>query len=164
MHDLETTIVAIATPPGRGGIGCVRVSGPEALDIAASLFRGELVLDGRAHFGRMLARDGGAIDRGYALGFPPEAAYTGQPTVELWAHGSPVVLAELVEGAAAGGARPAGPGEFTYRALRHGRLDLARAEAVRDLIGARTLLQARLAHAQAEGALSRAPRRPRARD
>jgi len=156
MHDLETTIVAIATPPGRGGIGCVRVSGPQALDIAARLFHGELVLDGRAHFGRMLARDGGAIDRGYALGFSPEAAYTGQPTVELWAHGSPVVLAELVEGAAAGGARPAGPGEFTYRALRHGRLDLARAEAVRDLIGARTLLQARLAHAQAEGALSRA--------
>ena len=156
MHDLETTIVAIATPPGRGGIGCVRLSGPDALAVAGHLFQGVLVPDGRARFGRMLARDGGAIDRGYAVGFPSQAAYTGQPTVELWAHGSPVVLAELVEGAVARGARPAGPGEFTYRALRHGRLDLARAEAVRDLIGARTLLQVRLAHTQAEGALSRA--------
>ena len=156
MHDLETTIVAVATPPGRGGIGCVRLSGTDALSIAGGLFRGPLALDGQARFGRLLARDGGPIDRGFAVGFPPEHAYTGQSTVELWAHGSPVVLSELVEGALARGARPAGPGEFTYRALRHGRLDLARAEAVRDLIGARTLLQARLAHAQAEGALSRA--------
>ncbi len=156
MHDLETTIVAVATPPGRGGIGCIRVSGPEAVTVARHIFRGTVVLDGKARFGRLLARDGGAIDRGYAIGFAPERSYTGQATVELWAHGSPVVLAELVESALAGGARPAGPGEFTYRALRHGRLDLARAEAVRDLIVARTLLQARLAHAQAEGALSRA--------
>jgi tRNA modification GTPase len=156
MHDLETTIVAVATPPGRGGIGCVRLSGPQALEVAARLFRGPLALDGKARFGRLLARDGSAVDRGYAVGFSPEAAYTGQATVELWAHGSPVVLAELVRGAVAGGARPAEGGEFTYRALRHGRLDLARAEAVRDLIGARTLLQARVAHAQAEGALSRA--------
>lgn len=156
MHDLETTIVAVATAPGRGGIGCVRLSGPQAQAIAGHLFHGSLALDGRARFGRMLARDGTAIDHGFAVGFPETAAYTGQSTVELWAHGSPVVLAELVETAVLRGAQPAGPGEFTYRALRHGRLDLARAEAVRDLIGARTLLQARLAHAQAEGALSRA--------
>jgi tRNA U34 5-carboxymethylaminomethyl modifying GTPase MnmE/TrmE len=95
VHDLETTIVAVATAPGRGGIGCVRLSGPQAQAIAGHLFNGSLALDGRARFGRMLARDGTAIDHGFAVGFPETAAYTGQSTVELWAHGSPVVLAEL---------------------------------------------------------------------
>jgi tRNA modification GTPase len=156
VHDLQATLVAIATPPGRGGIGCVRLTGPGALDVARRLFRGRLALDRRVRFGRFLARDGRPMDRGFAVGFPEDAAYTGQPTVELWAHGSPAVLAEMVEVAVLHGAEPAGPGEFTYRALRHGRLDLARAEAVRDLVAARTLLQARVAHAQAEGALSRA--------
>jgi len=87
--------------------------------------------------------------------FPETGSFTGELTVELWPHASSAVLAELVEAAIGAGAVHAGPGEFTYRALCHGRLDLARAEAVRDLVEARTLYQARVAFSQAEGALSR---------
>ena len=158
MHDLETTIVAVATPPGRGGVGCVRLSGPQARKIAESLFlpAGHALPrpGGRLRFGRFTDREGQPLDHGYLALFAPEAAYTGELSAELWAHGSPAVLAALVEAAVSGGAAPAGPGEFTYRALRHGRLDLARAEAVRDLVQARTLYQARVAFAQAEGAVS----------
>ncbi len=106
-------------------------------------------------FGRFVGRDGGAIDHGYLVLFGRERAYSGEPTAELWTHGSPAVLSELTSAALALGASAAEPGEFTFRALRNGRLDLARAEAVRDLIGARTTYQARTALAQAEGALSR---------
>ena len=162
MHDLQRTIVAIATPPGRGGIGCVRISGPAALDVAASVFRparsgpagAEALPPARVRFGTFHAGNG-VMDHGFALHLPPTLSYTGEPTVELFPHGSPPVLAALVEAAIAAGCEPAGAGEFTYRALRHGRLDLARAEAVRDLVAARTLFQARVAFAQAEGALSR---------
>ena len=156
MHDLDVTLVAVASPPGRGGVGCVRISGPDAGTIAARLFRpAKGPAAGRPVFGRFLDRDGRAIDHGYLVEFPAEASFTGESTSELWPHGSPAVLAALVEAAIADGAVPAGPGEFTYRALRNGRLDLARAEAVRDLVAARTLYQARVAFAQAEGALSR---------
>lgn len=159
MHDLGTTLVAVATPAGRGGVGCLRISGPESLRIGRSLFRpnvaGQLVeADGRARFGSFLSREEKPLDHGYLIGFPAGGSYTGDLSVELWPHGSPAVLAELVEAAVAAGAEPAGPGEFTYRALCNGRLDLARAEAVRDLIEARTLYQARVAFAQADGALS----------
>jgi len=158
MHDLDVTLVAVATPPGRGGVGCVRISGPDAGTIAAGLFRPadpKGLATGRLAFGRFLDRDGRAIDHGYRVEFPAEASFTGESTSELWPHGSPAVLAALVEAAIGAGAVPAGPGEFTYRALRNGRLDLVRAEAVRDLVAARTLYQARVAFAQAEGALSR---------
>ena len=110
---------------------------------------------GRPSFGRFLDRGGRFIDHGYLVLFPADASFTGEPTAEWWPHGSPAVLAELIEGAVAAGATPAGPGEFTYRALRHGRIDLARAEAVADLVAARTLYQARIAFAQAEGSISR---------
>ena len=159
MHDLSTTLAAVATAPGRGGIGCVRISGPDAYTIAQGLVvtRTEFVLpgDGRPHFGTFLDGDGLELDHGYIVAFVAERAYTGEPTVELWPHGSPPVLDALTRAAVARGARPAGPGEFTYRALRHGRLDLARAEAVRDLIAARTVYQARVAFTQVEGALAR---------
>lgn len=159
MHDPDTTLVAVASPPGRGGVGCVRLSGAEAERIARALFRagrsGDAERGGAPRFGRFLARDRRPIDHGYLVLFEPGASFTGEPVAELWAHGSPAVLAELVEAAVVEGAVPAGPGEFTYRALRHGRLDLARAEAIRDLVASRTLYQARLAFAQAEGALSR---------
>jgi len=159
MHDLDATIVAVATPPGRGGVGCVRLSGPKAEAIAGSLFEpaaGRLPRPGgRPRFGRFLDREGSPLDHGYLLVFTPEGAYTGEPAAELWTHGSPAVLAALVDAAIGRGAAPAGPGEFTYRALRRGKLDLARAEAVRDLVHARTLYQARVAFAQAEGAVSR---------
>ena len=159
MHDLTFTIVAVATPPGRGGVGCIRLSGPDAHTVGAELFRParESPVDGsgRARFGRFLGRDGRPLDHGYLVRFDAGASFTGEDTSELWPHGSPAVLAELVGAALDRGAVAAGPGEFTYRALRNGRLDLARAEAVRDLVAARTLYQARVAFAQAEGALSR---------
>jgi tRNA modification GTPase len=159
VHDLSTTLAAVATAPGRGGIGCVRISGPDAYAIAHGLFltRKEFALpgDGRPHFVTFLDGDGRELDHGYIVAFVPERAYTGEPTVELWPHGSPPVLDALTRAAVARGARPAGPGEFTYRALRRGRLDLARAEAVRDLIAARTVYQARVAFKQVEGALAR---------
>ncbi len=158
MHDLTTTLVAVATPPGRGGVGCLRISGSRAEKIGRGLFRPAVAppeFGGRPCFGRFLDREQRRLDHGYLVLLPPDASFTGEPTAELWPHGSPAVLAELVEGALASGACAAGPGEFTYRALRNGRLDLARAEAVRDLVGARTLYQARVAFAQAEGALSR---------
>lgn len=156
MHDLSETIVAVATPPGRGGIGCVRLSGPAAHAIAAALFLPARESEtGPLRFGRFLGRDGTPVDHGYLVTFPRDGAFTGEESAELWAHGSPAVLRELVEASAARGARPAGPGEFTYRALRNGRVDLPKAEAVRDLVAARTLWQARLAFSQAEGGLAR---------
>jgi tRNA modification GTPase len=159
MHDLSTTLAAVATAPGRGGIGCVRISGPDAFAIAQTLFlartRLELLGDGRPHFGTFLDDDGRPLDHGYLVVFAAERAFTGEPTVELWPHGSPPVLDALTRAAVARGALLAGPGEFSYRALRRGRLDLARAEAVRDLIAARTVYQARVAFTQVNGALAR---------
>jgi len=159
MHDLSTTLAAVATAPGRGGIGCLRISGPGAYAIAVGLVSApsplDLPGDGRPRFSTFLDEQGTAVDHGYLVAFSPERAYTGEPTVELWTHGSPPVLEALTRAALARGALPAGPGEFTYRALRRGRLDLARAEAVRDLIAARTTYQARVAFRQVEGALAR---------
>jgi len=159
MHDLSTTLAAVATPPGRGGIGCLRISGPDAFAIAAKLFSGRGVLtlpgDGRPRFGTFLDEDANELDHGYLVAFAPGGAYTGEPTVELWTHGSPPVLEAMARAAVLRGAVPAGPGEFTYRALRRGRLDLNRAEAVRDLIAARTVYQARVAFRQLEGAAAR---------
>ena len=110
---------------------------------------------GPPSFGRFLDRQGRALDHGYLVLFPAGGSYTGESSAELWTHGSPAVLGELVEAAIAAGALPAGPGEFTYRAMRNGRIDLSRAEAVRDLVDARTRYQARLAFAQADGAVAR---------
>jgi tRNA modification GTPase len=159
VHDLSTTLAAVATAPGRGGVGCVRISGPDAYAIARALIRTggriELPGDGRPRFGTFVDDGGRAIDHGYVVAFRAESAYTGEPTVELWSHGSPPVLDALTRAAASRGAVLAGPGEFSYRALRHGRLDLARAEAVRDLVAARTAYQARVAFSQLGGALSR---------
>lgn len=159
MHALDTTLVAVGTPPGRGGVGCLRLSGLAAYDIARALFRARGARGaqpgGAPCFGRFLDRDRRPLDHGFLVLFDPEHAFSGEPTAELWTHGSPAVLGELVQAAVAAGAVAAGPGEFTYRALRNGRLDLARAEAIRDLVAARTAFQARVAAAQAEGALSR---------
>lgn len=158
MHDLSTTIVAVATPAGRGGVGCVRLSGSEATRIARVLFTPATVFESDRpimRFGHMLDRSGQRLDHGYLVFFPAGRSFTGETTVELWAHGSPAVLAEIVAAAIAAGAVAAEPGEFTYRALRHGRIDATRAEAVRDLVEARTLFQARVAFAQTEGAVAR---------
>ncbi len=150
------TIAAISTPPGRGGIGIVRLSGPHALDIANALLtlRNPLT-HARALFAEI--RDPETqhkLDEAIATWFAQPNSYTGEDLVEIAAHGSPVVLELLLRLAIRRGARLARPGEFTERAFLSGRIDLTQAEAVRDLIDSQTLYQARVAAEQMGGALS----------
>ncbi len=157
---IADTIAAVSTPPGRGGIGIVRLSGPGAADIAGQLVRLAGPLEqARARFGSVLdsSQTGSAaiIDQAVVTAFFGPHSYTGEDVVEIAAHGSPVVLEALLAAALALGARLAEPGEFTQRAFLAGRLDLTQAEAVHDLIAARTLEQARAAAQQMGGALSR---------
>jgi tRNA modification GTPase len=150
------TIVAISTPPGRGGIGIVRLSGPDACNIAAPMLRLRHPLAaGQARFGELLDRDGQKLDEIVATLFAAPHSYTGEDVLEIAAHGAPVLLEALVQQSIAAGARLANPGEFTERAFLSGRIDLTQAEAVRDLIDAQTLHQARIAAQQMEGALAR---------
>jgi tRNA modification GTPase len=158
VFSTEDSIVAIATPPGRGGIGIVRISGPSAHAIAAALLKHPTPLRARhATFTRVVAQDGGeaAYDEVVATFFPSPHSYTGDDVVEISAHGSPVVLNAIVTSAIAAGARLAAPGEFTLRAFLNGKRDLVQAEAVADLIDAATPLQARVAFDQLEGTLTR---------
>jgi tRNA modification GTPase len=153
------TIAAISTPPGRGGIGIVRLSGPEAASIGAQLVSLRQPLKhGCARLADALDGEGdGAarIDEVLVTLFAGPNSYTAEDVVEIAAHGSPVVLELLLRRALELGARLAEPGEFTQRAFLAGRLDLTQAEAVRDLIEAQTLTQARQAASQMGGALSR---------
>jgi tRNA modification GTPase len=153
------TIAAISTPPGRGGIGIVRLSGPQAASIAAQLIRMRQPLE-HAHprLAEVLDENdasGERIDEAMVTYFASPNSYTGDELVEIAAHGSPVVLDLLLRRGLALGARIANPGEFTERAFLAGKLDLTQAEAVRDLIDAQTLTQARQAASQMGGALSR---------
>jgi len=154
---LDDTIVAIATPAGRGGIGVVRLAGNEARTIAIPMLRLTHDLEpGRAHFGELIEPGTGQrIDEVVATFFAKPHSYTTDDVVEISCHGSPVVLRHVVEMAIAAGARLAEPGEFTMRAFLNGRIDLTQAEAVRDLIESQTLYQAQVAARQLEGALSR---------
>ncbi len=155
---VSETIAAISTPPGRGGIGIVRLSGPDALSIAVQMVRLRAPLEhARARLADVLDPDSSAsrIDEALVTWFAAPNSYTGEDLIEIAAHGSPVVLNLLLRQALALGARLAEPGEFTQRAFLSGRLDLTQAEAVRDLIEAQTLTQARLAASQMGGALSR---------
>ncbi|MGH9492556.1 MAG: tRNA uridine-5-carboxymethylaminomethyl(34) synthesis GTPase MnmE, partial [Terriglobales bacterium] len=156
MH-LDDTIVAISTPPGRGGIGVVRLSGPEARRIASPMLRlSQELAAGRALFGELIEPESEErIDEVVVTFFEKPHSYTTDDVVEISAHGSPVVLRQVVEWALERGARLAEPGEFTMRAFLNGRLDLTQAEAVRDLIESQTLYQAKVAAQQLEGALSR---------
>jgi tRNA modification GTPase len=172
--NLDDTIVAIATPPGRGGIGVIRLAGPDAKAIAQPMLRLSRELEpGRAIRGELIdpcgagaparetvarAATQGAttvrIDEVVVTYFAKPHSYTTDDIVEISAHGSPVVLRHIVELSLAQGARLAEPGEFTMRAFLNGRLDLTQAEAVRDLIDAQTLFQAKVAAQQLDGALS----------
>lgn len=151
MFSPDDTIVAIATPPGRGGLGIVRISGPVSHAIARSILGRANPLQPRY---ATLARVSG-VDDVIATFFATPSSYTGQDVIELSAHGSPVVLRAIVEAAMRAGARLAEPGEFTLRAFLNGRLDLVQSEAVADLIDAATPLQARTAFDQLEGTLTR---------
>ncbi|HYU78484.1 MAG TPA: tRNA uridine-5-carboxymethylaminomethyl(34) synthesis GTPase MnmE, partial [Vicinamibacterales bacterium] len=162
MFSTSDTIVALATPRGRSGVGIVRISGPDAERIAGILTsRRKALAPRRATFAR-LADEGeykaarGVNDQVLITLFPAPHSYTGEHVVEISAHGSPVVLDGIVSRAIAAGARLAEPGEFTLRAFLNGKLDLVQAEAVRDLIDAVTPLQARAAFDQLEGTLTAA--------
>ena len=142
MDARPDTIAAIATAPGRGGIGIVRVSGPLAGAIARGV-TGLLPEPRRARFCRFAGKGGALLDEGIALFFPGPHSYTGEDVLELQGHGGPVVLRELVRRCTALGARLAEPGEFTRRAFLNERLDLAQAEGVADLIDAASAEAAR---------------------
>ena len=171
--NLDDTIVAIATPPGRGGIGVVRLAGPKARAIAEPMLRKTCDLEeGRAILCDLVEPCGAGaparetfsahpisashsrIDEVVVTYFAKPRSYTTDDIVEISAHGSPVVLRRIVELSLARGARLAEPGEFTMRAFLNGRLDLTQAEAVRDLIDSQTLFQAKVAAQQLDGALS----------
>ena len=152
------TIAAVATPPGEGGVAVIRVSGPSAVDAALAL-----VPDGRfnspalprtAHYVRFRhPRTGSPLDDGLLLLFPAPRSYTGENTAELHIHGSPVVARRILEALRDLGVRPAEPGEFTKRAFLNGKMNLTQAEAVMDLIHARSERAARMASAQLDNAL-----------
>ena len=145
MFSTDDTIVAVATPAGRAGLGVVRIAGPQAVAIAGVLAPGPTLV-GRVATVRRLAAPldvsassrGTAIDQVVLTWFAAPASYTGDDVVEISAHGSPVLLDRIVRSAMAAGARLAAPGEFTLRAFLNGKLDLVQAEAVADLIDAVT--------------------------
>jgi tRNA U34 5-carboxymethylaminomethyl modifying GTPase MnmE/TrmE len=147
------TIVAPATPPGRGGIGIVRVSGPKAPEIAAVLL-GELPPARTARFARFLDAAREPLDAGLALFFPAPHSYTGEHVLELHGHGGPAVLEAVVQRILEIGARRAQPGEFTLRAFLNNKLDLAQAEAIADLIDAGSREAARAAMRSLQGEFS----------
>ena len=158
MFATDDTIVAIATPPGRGALGIVRISGPRTIEIATRVLERREPLEPRhATFTRVRAEAGEgspAFDEVVATLFAAPHSYTGEDLVEITTHGSPVVLGGVLKSAQDAGARLAEPGEFTLRAFLNGKRDLIQSEAVADLIDAATPLQARVAFDQLEGTLT----------
>jgi tRNA modification GTPase len=152
-HATET-IAAIATAPGAAGVGIVRLSGPRARAIGEAI-AGRALRPRQAQYARVGAADGETIDDGIAIYFAAPHSYTGEDVVELQAHGSPVLLARLLRRCVGLGARQARPGEFTERAFVEGKLDLAQAEAVADLISAGSEAAARAARRSLDGEFSR---------
>lgn len=175
MHGaLDDTICAIATPPGEGGIGVVRISGLHALDIASRVVRlrsGKSLHDLRTHVMALAdvgspgtaravpreteSRPHAVFDEALVVVMKGPHSYTGEDVVEVQCHGGPVVLDQLCRGLISAGARLAMPGEFTKRAFLNGRLDLAQAEAVLDTIRAKTVRSLTIAQSQRRGELSR---------
>jgi len=159
--NLHDTIAAVSTPPGRGGIGIVRISGSDARAIAETMLRfppgaepGARWKPWSAALAELPDASGQAVDQVVVTYFAAPRSYTAEDVIEISCHGSPVVLRFALERACASGARLAEPGEFTLRAYLNGRIDLPRAEAVRDLIDATTLYQARIAAQQVGGSVS----------
>ena len=151
---MPETIAAVATPPGRGGVGIVRVSGPDVPRIAIRLLGG--VPPARKVVLRLFrGADGRPIDQGIALYFPAPHSYTGEDVLELQGHGGSVVMDMLLNSVLSSGARPARPGEFSERAFLNGKLDLSQAEAVADLIESATEQAARSAYRSLQGDFSR---------
>ncbi len=156
LSDLQDTIVALATPPGMGAIGVIRLSGKDAISIADKIFKGKklaLQPSHTAHFGHIYT-DMEIIDEVVATLFKNPKSYTGEDVVEISGHGSPYILGKIMEASIVGGARLAQPGEFTQRAFLNGKLDLAQAEAVADLIAANSKAAQQTALNQLRGGFS----------
>lgn len=151
----QDTIAAVATAPGMGGIGVVRISGPAALTIGGAI-TARMLPARHAVYAPFLDAGGEPVDHGIAIAFPGPGSFTGEDVVELQGHGGPVVLQLLLAAAVDRGARLARPGEFTERAFVNGKLDLAQAEAVADLIASSSAAAARGALRSLEGEFSRA--------
>jgi len=149
------TIVATATPPGTGGVGVVRISGPDTEHIARRML-GSLPEPRSATHRTFCSKVGDELDAGIALYFPAPASFTGESVLELHGHGGPLIMAMLVDAAIELGARQAGPGEFTKRAFLNDKLDLAQAESVADLIESGTAQAARAALRSLSGEFSAA--------
>lgn len=157
IQEINDTICAISTPPGSGGIAVVRISGPQAIKIADSLWRGKSLENAAthsAHFGTVVDADGSELDEGVATVFRGPRSFTGEDTVEISVHGSKWIQRQVVNALIDKGARSAGPGEFTRRAFASGRLDLVQAEAVADLIASSSRAAARVALSQMRGGVS----------
>lgn len=156
---LDDTIVAIATAPGTGAIGVIRLSGEKAFEIADKIFKGKKLsqqTSHTAHFGKIISpSDKSIIDEVLVTIFKNPASYTGEDTIEISGHGSPFVLQKILEAAIAAGARHAEAGEFTRRAFLNGKLDLTQAEAVADLIAAGSQAQQQAALQQLRGGFSK---------
>jgi tRNA modification GTPase len=150
----NTTIAAIATAPGRGGVGMVRVSGAKATNVAQQIL-GLLPQPRYAHYGSFKNAAGEILDHGIALYFPNPHSFTGEDILELQGHGGPVVLDRILQAVLACGVEPAKPGEFSERAFLNDKLDLTQAEAIADLIEASSVTAAKQAMNSLQGAFSR---------
>ena len=155
MTQPQTTIVAIATPPGRGGIGIVRISGPQALPIALRLTQRQHFSPRTTHICSFYSLEGDILDQGIVVYFKAPHSFTGEDVIEFQGHGSPVVLDLLVKEILRCGAEMAQPGEFSLRAFLNDQLDLAQAEAIADLIHAQSAAAARMAMRTLQGAFSK---------
>ncbi|MDB6080851.1 MAG: thdF, partial [Chlamydiia bacterium] len=151
------TIAAVATPPGEGGIAIIRISGKEALKIAAKIFSGplETFQSHTLHFGQIRDIAGGKIDDVLVAVMRTPRSFTGEDTVEIQCHGGRLITRRVLEAALQAGARAASPGEFSFQAYMNGKIDLAQAEAIQSLIHAKNESALQIASCQLEGALSR---------
>ena len=151
------TIIALATPPGRSALGVIRLSGADSLSLTRSLLCEDQFCPARAQVVLKSIRNpstGELVDRALVSYFPAPHSFTGEDVVEISCHGSPVILRQVIDSMLSLGARLAGPGEFTLRALGAGKMNLSQAEAIRDLINAQTDVAAQLALRQLSGELS----------
>ena len=155
MSNPPQTIAAVATAPGRGGVGVIRISGKELLPLAQALSGGKTPKPRTALYTDFPAADGTPIDNGLLLYFPAPASFTGEDVIELQGHGGPVVMQMLLSRCLELGARAAEPGEFTKRAFLNNKLDLAQAESVADLIDASSQSAAKMALRSLKGEFSR---------
>lgn len=158
MNDFDMTIAAVSTPPGVGGIAVVRLSGPKAFAIADSVWKGARLSDApshTAHLGELTDSDGSVLDQCVATVFAEGKSFTGEPTVEFSVHGSRWIQRRAVERLIEAGASAAGAGEFTRRAFLNGRIDLAQAEGIADMIAASSKAAQRLAAQQMKGGFSK---------